>query len=465
LVQNNKFDVIIIGTGAGGGTLAYHLAQAGKKILILERGGFLPKEGDNWDTEAVFTNEKYKAKETWTDKEGKEFHPGIHYYVGGNTKVYGAALLRFRKEDFEEIKHHGGISPAWPISYEDMEPYYTQAEKLYHVHGEAGIDPTEAPRSEPFPYPPLKNEPRIQQLYEDFQKCGANPFPLPIGVKMGEDNNYPQPEYNIGLFDGFPDPTESKADSHVIAINPILEKDNVTLKIHCYVSKLKTDPSGEKVTEVHVDEEGKDQVYCADYVIVSCGAINSAALLLRSANDKHPGGLANSSDIVGRNYMCHNNSAMLAISKTPNDTLFGKTFAINDFYFCSDDWDFPLGHIQMLGKSNAEMLKGDAPRFAPGMALDFLARHAIDFWMTSEDLPDLNNRVILDKDENICLHYTENNLEGHKRLMKKLQDMLERLGCEKHLFQQHIYLGKKIPLAGTAHQCVLLLLFPLKDQF
>jgi len=452
-VRKNKFDVIIIGTGAGGGTLAYHLAQAGKKILILERGGFLPKENDNWDTEAVFTNGKYKAKESWKDKDGKVFHPGIHYYVGGNTKVYGAALLRFRREDFGKIRHPGGISPAWPISYEDLEPYYTQAEKLYHVHGKAGIDPTEPPRSESFPYPPLKNEPRIQQLYEDFQKCGHHPFPLPIGVKMGEDKNYPQPEYHIGLFDGFPDPTESKADSHVIAINPILEKDNVTLKINCYVSTLVTDPSGRKVTEVHVDEEGQDQVYCADYVIVSCGAINSAALLLRSANDNHPGGLANSSDIVGRNYMCHNNSAMLAISKTPNDTIFGKTFAINDFYFGSDDWDFPLGHIQMLGKSNAEMLKGDAPSFAPDMALDFMAHHAIDFWMTSEDLPDPNNRVILDKDGNICLHYTENNLEGHQRLVEKLKSMLEHLGCEKHLFQQHIYLGKKIPLAGTAHQC------------
>jgi len=451
-VAVEKYDVIIIGTGAGGGTLAYHLSQSGKKILILERGGFLPKENDNWNTEAVFTRAKYKAKEIWLDKDGKEFHPGIHYYVGGNTKVYGAALLRFRKEDFGEIKHHGGVSPAWPISYDDLEPYYTKAEKLYHVHGEAGIDPTEPLRSELFPYPALKHEPRIQQLFDDLIKSGHHPFPLPIGARLGSDKPYPQPEYNIGLFDGFPDPTESKADAHVVAINPILKLDNVTLKIHSYVEKLVTDPSGHEVTEVHVDQDGGKVIYSGHIVVVSCGAINSAALLLRSANGQHPNGLANSSDMVGRYYMCHNNSAMLAISKEPNPTQFGKTLALNDFYFKSDDWGYPLGHIQMLGKSNAEMLKGDAPAFAPGMALDYMARHAIDFWMTSEDLPGPDNRVIFSKNGKICLHYRENNLEGHRRLQTKLKDMLKHLGCEKHLFPQNAYLGKKIPLAGTAHQ-------------
>jgi choline dehydrogenase-like flavoprotein len=452
-MSSEKYDVIIIGTGAGGGTLAYRLASSGKKILILERGGFLPKEQDNWNTKAVFTDAKYKAKESWLDKEGKEFHPGIHYFVGGNTKVYGAALLRFRKEDFEEIRHHGGISPVWPITYDDLEPYYTKAEKLYHVHGEAGIDPTEPQRSAPYPYPHLKHEARIQQLFDDFKRSGHNPFPLPIGVRLGDDYPYPQPEYHIGLFDGFPDPTESKADAHVIVINPSLEKENVTLRINSYVEKLATDSSGRNVTEVHVDENGEKIIYSGHIVVVACGAINSAALLLRSANDPHPNGLANSSDMVGRHYMCHNNSAMLALSKEPNHSLFGKTFAVNDYYFKSDDWDYPLGHIQMLGKSNAEMLKGDAPGFAPGMALDYMAKHAIDFWMTSEDLPDPDNRVVLSKDGQICLHYKDNNLEGHKRLQAKLRTMLKHLGCkEEHLFSRHVYLGKKIPLAGTAHQ-------------
>jgi len=452
--KGNRYDVIIIGTGAGGGTLAYHLAPTGKSILILERGGFLPREEDNWNTRAVFTEGKYKAKENWLDSDGKVFHPGIHYFVGGNTKVYGSALLRLREHDFGEVTHHGGVSPAWPIRYEDLAPYYLQAEKLYHVHGERGTDPTEPPCSEPYPHAPLEHEPRIQELYDDLRKCGHKPFPLPIGVRLG--NEGPRPHgapVILGKFDGFPDPTEAKADSHVCAINPALEHSNVTLLTESYVEKLETDPAGREVTKVVVRRNGKQEDFSAGMIVVACGAINSAALLLRSANDKHPKGLGNSSDSVGRHYMCHNNSAMVALSKRPNPTRFGKTFGLNDFYFGSDDWKYPLGHIQMLGKSDAEMFRDDAPKFAPGIALEVMAKHALDFWMTSEDLPDPENRVVLTKDGNICLHYKENNLEGHKRLMKKLQGLLNRLGCEDRLIPQTIYLGKKIPLAGTAHQC------------
>ncbi len=312
---------------------------------------------------------------------------------------------------------------------------------------------TEPERSEPYAHAPLRHEPRIQELYDDLKRIGHNPFPLPIGVRLGDDKSYPQPDYVMGKFDGFPDPTESKADAHVCAVNPALEHNNVTLLTDCYVERLETDASGRAIKTVHALHKGQAAIFSADTVVVSCGAINSAALLLRSANDKHPNGLANSSDVVGRHYMCHNNSAMLALSKHPNPTKFGKTFALNDFYFDSDDFEYPLGHIQMLGKSDAEMLKGDAPAFAPGMALDYMAKHAVDFWMTSEDLPDPNNRVTLNDNGEIVLQYTENNLEGHTRLIAKLKGMLNELGCQNHLFPCQAYLGKKIPLAGTAHQC------------
>jgi len=451
--MGDHYDIIIIGTGAGGGTLARALASSGKRILILERGGFLPKEEDNWSSRAVFVESKYKAKETWYDKSGKEFHPGIHYYVGGNTKVYGSALLRFRKEDFGEIQHHGDISPAWPISYEDIQPYYNQAEKMYHVHGQRGVDITEPPEDEPYPYPPLPHEPRIQELHDDLERIGHHPFPLPIGVRLGDDQPFPQAPTNLGKFDGFPDPTESKADAHVVGINPALEHENVTLITNAYVERLITNSSGTQITEVRVRRDGAEESYRGDIVVVSCGAINSAALLLRSANDHHPQGLANSSDVVGRHYMCHHNSAMLAISKRPNPTQFQKTLGLNDFYFGSGDFKYPLGHIQMLGKSDAEMLEADAPRFAPGMALDFMAKHSIDFWLTSEDLPDPANRIRLRPDGAIELHYTESNVEGHKRLTAKLKGMLSDIGCQSKLMPCSVYLGKKIPIAGTAHQC------------
>ena len=187
---NNRYDVIIIGTGAGGGTLAYALAPTGKRILLIERGDYAPREKDNWDTRAVVTEGKYHIKEAWHDMNGKEFHAGTHYFVGGNTKFYGAALVRLRKEDFGEVRHYGGISPAWPIRYEDLEPYYTRAEHLYQVHGRRGVDPTEPPASAPYLYPPVSHEPRIQQLSDDLERIGHHPFLLPVGIMLDEKNRH-----------------------------------------------------------------------------------------------------------------------------------------------------------------------------------------------------------------------------------------------------------------------------------
>lgn len=445
------YDFIIIGTGAGGGTLARKLAPSGKKILLLERGDYIPREKENWDTEEVFVKGRYKAKETWLDSKGKEFHPGIHYCVGGNTKVYGAALLRMREADFGELQHHGGTSPAWPISYQDLKPYYLEAEAMYSVHGQRGSDPTEPPEEKPYPRPPLPHEPRIQELNDDIEKLGLKPFPLPMGVRTGQVPA--ESPYVLDRFDGFPDASEMKADAHVVGVREALKYPNVTLLTDCFVEKLATNPSGNEVSKVIATVGGERVEFAAGVVVVSCGAINSAALLLRSANDRHPNGLANRSGVVGRHYMAHNNSAMLALSIRPNPTIFGKTLAINDFYFGDDDFKYPMGHIQMLGKSDPVMFREDAPSFAPGITLEYMAGHALDFWMTSEDLPDPDNRVTLAPDGRICLHYQENNLEGHKRLQKKLKWILEHAGCEQHLFPNHLYLGKKIPLAGTAHQC------------
>ena len=458
MASENHFDVIIVGTGSGGGTLALQLAPSGKRILLLERGDYLRRERDNWDSGAVFIRSKYRAKETWHDGDGNEFHPGIQYYVGGNTKVYGAALLRLRKQDFGELKHHGGVSPAWPLSYDDFEPFYTKAERLYQVHGQHGIDPTEAPASGPYPHPPVSHEPRIQKLHDDLIRLGHHPFPLPLGVLLDEENGKVTHQsrcIRCDRFDGFPCLVQGKADAEVLCVTPALEHTNVQLLTNAYVERLETSTSGREVRKVHVQHNGASEVYSADIVVVSCGAINSAALLLRSANDKHPRGLGNSSDVVGRNYMRHNNSAFMAISVDPNPTVFQKTLGLNDFYFRSKDWEYPLGHIQMLGKTDGEILKGEVPDWviwAPEMPLEVMARHSLDFWLTSEDLPDPNNRVTLDKEGGIVLHLRDNNTEGHKRLTAKLKEMLKDIGCHEHLLPHSLYLGKKIPIGGTAHQ-------------
>lgn len=457
--HDNHFDVIIIGTGAGGGTLAYHLAPSGKRILLLERGDFLPREKDNWDARAVFVEAKYRAKETWYDKDAKAFHPGIQYYVGGNTKVYGSALFRFRKEDFGEVTHCVGISPAWPLSYEDFEPYYTKAEHLYHVHGKHGIDPTEGPASAPYLYPPVSHEPRIQELCDDLGRLGHHPFPLPLGILLDEREDgkarHTSACVRCAAFDGFPCLVSGKADAQIICVDPALGHPNVTLLTGAYVKRLETNATGREVTKVLVERDGAREEYSADIVVVSCGAINSAALLLRSANEKYPHGLANSSDVVGRYYMRHNCSAFIAVSKHPNPTVFQKTLGLNDFYFRSDEWEYPMGQIQMLGKSDGEMLKGEAPSWAiwkPEFALDFLAEHSIDFWLQSEDLPDPKNRVSVGSSGEITLHLEENNLEGHKRLTAELKSMLKDIGCHDHLMPRSLYLGMEIPIGGTAHQ-------------
>jgi choline dehydrogenase-like flavoprotein len=447
------YDVIIIGTGAGGGSLAYHLAPSGKRILLLERGGYLPREKDNWNPHAVIVESKYKAKESWHDKDGHEFHPGIHYYVGGNTKFYGAALLRFRQTDFGEVRHHGGISPAWPLSYEDFAPYYTKAEYLYHVHGQRGTDPTEPPADAPYRFPAVRHEPRIQELSDDLERMGRHPFPLPVGIMLDEEAPEKSPCIRCSTCDGFPCLVNAKADAQVVCVDPALAHPNVTLLTRAQVTRLETDASGRQVTTVRVERNGIPEEYSADIVVLSCGAINSAVLLLRSASDQHPRGLANSSDVVGRHYMCHNNSALLAVSRHPNPTMFQKTLAVNDFYHSSDDWDYPLGHIQMLGKSDLDTLRAGAPKLVPGMALDVMAHHALDFWLTSEDLPDPNNRVIVDGSDGLTLQYTPNNLEGHRRLAARLRSLLGHVGCHDHLIENSLYLGKKIPIAGTAHQC------------
>ncbi|MBL8900713.1 MAG: GMC family oxidoreductase [Planctomycetes bacterium] len=449
------YDLIVIGTGAGGGTLARKLAPSGKKILILERGGYLPREKENWSSKSVFTEARYKAHEAWLDKEGNEFHPGIHYYVGGNTKVFGAALLRMRREDFGVVEHKGGISPAWPIRYEELEPYYTQAEHLYHVHGERGADPTEPPASAPYRHAPLAHEPRIAELRDDFRRLGLQPFPLPVGIRRNEQNPAETSCIRCATCDGFPCLVEAKADAHVIGINAALQHPNVTLLTNAKATRLLTDASGHSVVAVEAEVNGELVQFRSNLVVVAAGAVQSAALLLRSANEKHPRGLANGSDVVGRHYMAHHNSAVLAISKRENPTVFQKTLGLNDFYFGEPGFPYPMGHIQMLGKSDVEMLREGAPRFAPGFALELLAKHSLDFWLTSEDLPHAENRVTLEPDGRIRLSYTEANVEGHQRLVKRLKALLSEIGHDSTWLPlpANLYLGKKIPVAGTAHQC------------
>jgi choline dehydrogenase-like flavoprotein len=454
--MTTPYDVIIIGSGAGGGTLARHLAPSGKRILLIERGGWLPREAENWDAGEVFVNNRYVSKETWYDRDGKPFQPGVHYCVGGATKMYGAALYRLRREDFGEVRHHDGLSPAWPISYEVMEPYYTKAEQQYQVHGARGEDPTEPPSSAPYPYPAVSHEPRIQQLHDDLARAGYRPFHSPCGIMLNEANMPFSACVRCADCDGFPCLVHAKSDAEVLAVRPALQYKNLTLVTDTQVVKLNTNPAGTAVTEVVAQRHGEPVTYTGGIVVVSCGAANSAKLLLLSASDKHPRGLANGSDQVGRNYMFHNSSAVLAVSREPNPTKYQKTLGLNDFYFGMDGFEYPMGNIQMVGKSQGPMYKGEKPLeagLAPGWSLDMLARHAVDFWLSTEDLPRPDNRVTLDRDGNITLSYTLNNQVPKQQLYAKLKSMLEHLGMDKrHLIPRNLYMKNEIGIGGVAHQ-------------
>ncbi|MGH7009159.1 MAG: GMC oxidoreductase [Stellaceae bacterium] len=453
------YDVIVIGSGPGGASLAQRLAPTGKRILLIERGDYLPRSRANWDAQAVFVDGAYQTDETWYGKDGRGFHPGLHYYVGGNSKVYGAALFRMRERDFGEVRHRDGISPARLLQYEAFEPYYAEAERLFHVHGQRGEDPTEPPSRGPFPYPPVSHEPRIQALNDSLTGDGLHPFHLPLGILLDEKDGKGAPTstcIRCDAFDGFPCLLNGKADAQVVCVDPALKLHaNLALLTNAYVSRLETDAMGRTVTDVVVTRNGDEERYAADIVVVACGALSSALLLLRSANDKHPNGLANGSGQVGRNYMRHNQSILMALMRDANDTVFQKTLAVSDFYFEADDWNYPLGLIQMCATSHGAQIRGEAlPNWLgwmPKMPFEKMARHSMDFWLSSEDLPRPENRIRYDG-ERVVLEITEGNMEAHHRLKQKLKKMLSKAGAHPVLLKRRLYLGKNIPIGGTAHQ-------------
>jgi len=453
----DHYDVIIVGTGAGGGTLARHLAPSGKRILLLERGDWLPREPANWLAQDVFVDNKYISPDTWYDGSGKAFQPQVHYFVGGATKLYGAALYRPRPEDFGELRHYDGVSPAWPITYDELEPYYLKAEQLYEVHGARGEDPTEGPSSGPYPFPAVSHEPRIQQLHDDLEAAGYQPFHAPCGIRLLEQNMPYSVCVRCQNCDGFPCAVHGKSDADVFGVRPALEHPNVTLLTNAQAVRLGTNGAGTSVTEVLVDHDGASESFAADIVVVACGAANTAKLLLQSHNEKHPNGLANGSDQVGRNYMFHASQAVLALSREENPTIFQKTLALNDFYFSGPDgFEFPLGNIQMVGKSQAPMFRGEKPtetKLAPHWSLEKIAKHAIDFWLSTEDLPLPENRVTIDRDSRLTLAYTPTNDVPKQKLLAQLKSMLGKLHMEPdHLFGRFAYMKTEIPVAGVAHQ-------------
>ena len=455
----NHFDIVIIGSGAGGATLAQRLAPTGKSILILERGEHLPREAENWSAKAVFLDRRYRTKEHWYDKNSKPFVPNTHYWVGGNTTFYGAALMRMRGRDFTEVKHGGGVSPAWPISLTDLKPYYDEAETLWRVHGARGQDPTEQGDEPPYSFPALKDDPGMAGLRTHLESQGWKPFHLPLGVNRDDVHWLNSPCIRCKTCGGYPCLLKAKSDARSIAVDPILDLPNVTLLTGRKVMRLETDGAGRTVTDVVCETAQGEERWRGDIVVLAAGAVNTAAILLGSANAQHTEGLANGSDQVGRNYMFHTLTAVVSLTAAPLDSTFPKTMAINDFYFGDPrgGYDLPMGHIQSLEYMSGQTLEGQIseilpPALVPDMFTNSIAERLLSFLVISEDLPLPDNRVRLAADGRIFLDYTYNNLEGHQRLVKALDGALDGFVDHKHMLSQHHFqFDSLLPLYGTAH--------------
>ena len=456
----NHFDIIVVGSGAGGGTLAQRLAPTGKKILILERGEHLPREVENWDSKAVFIDKRYRTKEHWYDSRGKPFTPNTHYWVGGNTTFYGAALMRLREGDFHRVQHKGGISPEWPIKLEDLAPYYTEAEHLWRVHGARGVDPAEKGDEPPYPYPAVHDDPGIARLRTHLEEQGWKPFSLPLGVNLDQGHPVTSACIKCKTCGGYPCLVKAKSDARTLAVEPLLDLPNITLLTGRKVTRLETDGSGRTVTEVVCDTAQGEERWTGDIVVLAAGAVNTACILLGSANAAHPNGLANGSDQVGRNYAFHTLTAMVSLTAAPIDTTFPKTLAVNDFYWKDPNggFDYPMGHIQLLEYMSGKTLEGQVsdwlpPALAPDFIFSSVAERLLSFLVISEDLPMPENRVTLGKDGRINLAYTHNNLEGHERLVNTLRSALDGFVNHAHPLSQHrLELDSLLPLYGTAHQ-------------
>ena len=441
-IETLTADVLVVGSGMGGSTLAYALRDSGLDVLVVERGRFLPREPENSMPEEMHIHGRYKTAEAWIDaRSGEPFQPGTYYWVGGNTKFYGASLPRFRREDFGDIVHHDGTSPAWPFTYDDLEPFYTQAERLFQVHGATDEDPTEPAHSAPYPYPPLPHEPVIERFSESLKSQGLQPFHTPNAINLDTDAQ----RRAATTADGCPVESDVKSEAENRVLRPALESNDVRLLIEAKVTRLLTAADGRTVVAAEAELRGRTVRIEAKQFVISAGAVNSAALLLRSATDQHPDGLGNSSGLLGRNYMVHNSTFFIAIDpRRRNTTAWQKTLGLNDWYVAGDGNEYPLGNLQMLGKLQAAMIKNARP-WAPMWALKMATDRSLDIYLTTEDLPRLDNRITV-TDDQILVRWRPNNVAPHRELVKRVTKAVRKAGYP-------IVLTQRMGIETNSHMC------------
>ncbi len=439
--ENPEYDIVIVGSGIGGATLLNRLADSGARILVIERGRQLTECSSARDSKAIFVDEIFRPKEQWSDGNGELFNPGNYYYVGGNSKFYGAVMLRYREQDFAELAFDDGISPAWPFAYQELAPYYQQAETLYQVRGQTGQDSCEPKGAKGYVAGAVPDEVSIKAVRGRLLKAGVSPFSLPLALDIDSWMARAKTPW-----DAFPDTGTGKMDAESAALKPVLDRANVTLMTDARVKRLHTGTDGKCIESVEVERAGQVLKIRGALFVLSAGAVNSAAILLRSHSATYPDGLANSSDQVGRNFMNHNCTALLAVNPfIRNDAVYQKTLGINDFYLSDGNGGGPLGNIQLLGKLDGAMLKANL-KAAPQFAVNWLARHSVDWYVMSEDLPTPESRVKLDSEDRIVLDWRRSNMTAHRKLLKKAKSVMRAAGYP-------ILMSKPFDRRTPSHQC------------
>ncbi|GEO12880.1 FAD-dependent oxidoreductase [Microvirga aerophila] len=440
MMHEQSADILIIGSGIGGACMAAGLSTSGASVVILERGEQLPHSSHARNTRSIFIEEHYRPKEMWRDAAGLEFNPGNYYYVGGNSKFYGAVMFRYREQDFGELEHADGLSPAWPISYQDLEPWYCAAEQLFQVRGALGQDPTEPSHSVPYPHPPVPDEPAIASARERLQKLGLRPFSLPLAIDIDQWLSHANTPW-----DAYPDTRTGKFDAETAALTVALKQPSVSLVTGAMVERLILERDGRRVAGAEYIKNGERIVIRAKLVVLSAGAINSAAILLRSVSEHEPGGVANRSGVVGRHFMNHNATAMLTVDpRQRNDSVYQKTIGLNDFYFDDGRGGPPLGNVQLLGRISAPVLKASL-RWMPDFVLERLARHSVDWYLMSEDLPDPESQVRVDG-KSIVLAWKRTNMTAHRGLIRRMKEVFRAAGYP-------IVLARAFDKRTPSHQC------------
>jgi choline dehydrogenase-like flavoprotein len=413
IIDDNHYNVIVIGSGAGGGTLAGQLARSGKTVLLLERGGQLPLVDQNVADVDLFRKDRYHPGEQWFGTDGDPFSPQTVYALGGNTKIWGGVLERMREREFSGLPLQDGPSPGWEISYGDLAPYYERAEALYRVHGKAGLDPTEPARTAGYAYGPKPIEPFMQELRSSLQRQGLHPYDLPMSWSDSQ--------------------VDPSGDAELFGVELARQDSSICVRERARVRRLHVNPSGTEVRGVEAEIDGNQWLFTGDVVVLAAGAINTAELLLRSATEHHSRGLSNGSDQVGRNLMKPQLTSVIQLAAEPNSGRYARSLGITDFYWGDQNVNFPLGSVATGGGVLQDALFAESPpvlslvtKLMPSFGLEQLAARSVAWWAMSAVWPDPHNRVTL-RGNHLQIHYLPNNREAHDRLVYRWIDTLKQV--------------------------------------